>query len=64
MSAKILKGMAIAGSIATAMSALSGAATAQEQEKCFGVSLAGENGCAAGPHNAVFSGRAAWPCRL
>ena len=49
MSAKILKGMAIAGSIATAMSALSGAATAQEQEKCFGVSLAGENGCAAGP---------------
>lgn len=49
MSAKILKGMAIAGSLAAAMSTLSGAATAQEQDKCFGVSLAGENDCAAGP---------------
>lgn len=24
-------------------------ASAQEMEKCFGISLAGENGCAAGP---------------
>ncbi|MEX0970113.1 MAG: DUF2282 domain-containing protein [Paracoccaceae bacterium] len=49
MSSKLLKGMAIAGSLAAAMSSMSGAAIAQENEKCFGVSLAGANDCAAGP---------------
>ena len=49
MSSKILRGLAIAGSVATAMAAMTGTVHAQEQEKCFGVSLAGENDCAAGP---------------
>ncbi|MCW1950340.1 MAG: DUF2282 domain-containing protein [Octadecabacter sp.] len=41
--------LALAASIATAVAGLSTAAHAQENEKCFGVSLAGENDCAAGP---------------
>ncbi len=41
--------LALAGSLATALSGLSGVASAQEQEKCYGVSLAGKNDCAAGP---------------
>ena len=41
--------LALAGSLATALSGLSTAAVAQEQEKCFGVALAGKNDCAAGP---------------
>ena len=32
-----------------AATAMAGAAHAQEQEKCYGISLAGENDCAAGP---------------
>ena len=36
--------LAILGSFAAVTSA-----SAQEMEKCFGVALAGENGCAAGP---------------
>lgn len=43
------KSLVIAASLATALSGLAHTATAQEQEKCFGVSLAGENDCAAGP---------------
>lgn len=41
----------LTATLATALS-LAGAATAQEEaemEKCFGVALAGENDCAAGP---------------
>lgn len=34
---------------AAAAIAATGTAHAQEQEKCFGVALAGENNCAAGP---------------
>ena len=49
MSNKILKGLAIAGSVAAALSATTHTASAAENEKCFGVALAGENGCAAGP---------------
>ncbi|MCF2904459.1 DUF2282 domain-containing protein [Octadecabacter sp. CECT 8868] len=41
--------LALAASVATAIAGLSTAAHAQENEKCFGISLAGENDCAAGP---------------
>ncbi|SFA95135.1 Uncharacterized membrane protein [Poseidonocella pacifica] len=44
-----IKTAAVAGAIAAAFAASGTAATAQAQEKCFGVSLAGENDCAAGP---------------
>ncbi len=43
------KSLVIAGAFATALSGLAGMATAQENEKCYGVSLAGQNDCAAGP---------------
>jgi uncharacterized membrane protein len=43
--------LAVAGALAAALATLSVPATAQagEKEKCFGVSLKGENDCAAGP---------------
>lgn len=41
--------LALAATVATAIAGLSTAAHAQENEKCYGVSLAGENDCAAGP---------------
>ncbi|NNE54141.1 MAG: DUF2282 domain-containing protein [Sulfitobacter sp.] len=46
----VMKSVAIAGAVAAAMTA-HGATTAQaaSKEKCYGVSLAGENDCAAGP---------------
>ena len=44
-----LKTAAIAGAVAAALSSHATTATAASQEKCFGVSLAGENDCAAGP---------------
>ena len=44
---KTLKTAALVGAVAAAFAATG--AHAQEQEKCFGVSLAGENDCAAGP---------------
>jgi uncharacterized membrane protein len=44
--------LAIAGAFATALGALAGGpAAAQDQEKCYGVSLAGQNDCAAGAHS-------------
>ncbi|MGI1663083.1 BufA1 family periplasmic bufferin-type metallophore [Palleronia sp. KMU-117] len=44
------KTLAVAGAVAAALAAsLSVPAHAQEKEKCFGVSLAGQNDCAAGP---------------
>ncbi|MEL6914280.1 MAG: DUF2282 domain-containing protein [Pseudomonadota bacterium] len=44
------KTLAVAGAVAAALaSSLAAPAAAQAQEKCFGVSLAGENDCAAGP---------------
>jgi uncharacterized membrane protein len=49
MSSNILKGFAIAGTVAAALAAHAGTAAAQENEKCFGVALAGANDCAAGP---------------
>lgn len=42
--------LAVAGAVAAALAAYASApAHAQSQEKCYGVSLAGENDCAAGP---------------
>ncbi|KID12441.1 BufA1 family periplasmic bufferin-type metallophore [Ponticoccus alexandrii] len=46
MSATI-KTAALVGAVAAALSATG--VQAMDQEKCFGVSLAGENDCAAGP---------------
>jgi len=48
MSTKVLKSLAIAGSVAAALAAQSGTASAQAAEKCYGVSLAGQNDCKAG----------------
>ncbi|PZX15520.1 DUF2282 domain-containing protein [Celeribacter halophilus] len=42
------KTLALLGAMTAALS-VAGAASAADQEKCFGVSMAGENGCAAGP---------------
>ncbi|HSK38183.1 MAG TPA: DUF2282 domain-containing protein [Arenibaculum sp.] len=41
--------VALAGSLAAAFAGLSVPAQAQETEKCYGVALAGQNDCAAGP---------------
>ena len=46
MSASI-KTFAVAGALAAALAGLATTASAQEKEKCFGVSLAGQNDCAA-----------------
>jgi uncharacterized membrane protein len=44
------KTLAVAGALAAALAAhFATPAAAQEQEKCFGVALAGKNDCAAGP---------------
>jgi uncharacterized membrane protein len=40
-------GLAIAGSLLTALALASAPAQAEEKEKCFGISLAGQNDCAA-----------------
>ena len=50
MSNTVLKTVALAGAVASALVAHTNTATAAgEKEKCFGVSLAGQNDCAAGP---------------
>jgi uncharacterized membrane protein len=44
------KSLAVAGAIAAAFAAhLAAPAAAQGMEKCYGISAAGENDCAAGP---------------
>ncbi len=43
------KSAAIAGAVAAAFAVAAIPASAEENEKCYGVSLAGENDCAAGP---------------
>ncbi len=48
MSKNILRGFAIAGSVAAALATTTGSATAQDAEKCWGVALAGQNDCKAG----------------
>ncbi|MDU8926351.1 DUF2282 domain-containing protein [Alisedimentitalea sp. MJ-SS2] len=42
------KTVAIAGAVATALASHATTATAAEKEKCYGVSLAGQNDCKAG----------------
>ncbi|SEO62822.1 Uncharacterized membrane protein [Salinihabitans flavidus] len=44
-----MKTLAVAASVATALGAYGTGAAAEEKEKCYGVALAGENDCAAGP---------------
>lgn len=45
----MMKTAAIAGAMATAFATTGTDAQAASKEKCFGVSLAGQNDCAAGP---------------
>ncbi len=45
----VTKTLSIAGSVATALMLVGAPAHAADEEKCFGVALAGENDCAAGP---------------
>ena len=40
---------ALAAAVAVALGTLAAPATAQEQEKCYGIALAGQNDCKAGP---------------
>ncbi len=53
MSNTVLKSVALAGAVSAALTGYSTVANADShagaQEKCYGVSLAGENDCAAGP---------------
>jgi len=47
-----ISAVALAGALSAALAAVSHPANAQEtadKEKCFGISLAGKNDCAAGP---------------
>ncbi len=44
-----MKALTVAGAVATALAATVAPAAAQENEKCYGISKAGENDCAAGP---------------
>jgi len=44
-----VKSLAVAGAVAAAVTGMATSVHAQAQEKCYGVSLAGENDCAAGP---------------
>ena len=46
---KILTAAALAGAVATATTAVVAPAHAMGKEKCYGISLAGQNDCAAGP---------------
>ena len=44
-----MKTLAIAGAVAASVSGMTTGANAAAKEKCYGISLAGENDCAAGP---------------
>jgi len=44
-----IKALTVAGAVATALAATVTPAAAQENEKCYGIAKAGQNGCAAGP---------------
>ncbi|MDP2520737.1 BufA1 family periplasmic bufferin-type metallophore [Shimia thalassica] len=43
------KSLTIAGAVLAAVASQTSEANAEQQEKCYGVSMAGENHCAAGP---------------
>ncbi len=45
----VIKTVALAGAVTAALAAQTTTSSAAAKEKCFGVSLAGENDCAAGP---------------
>ena len=45
---KMMKTVAIAGAVTAALAAHTTTASAASKEKCYGVALAGENGCKAG----------------
>jgi uncharacterized membrane protein len=49
MSRKTITSLAIAAAITSAFASLATTAQSAEKEKCFGVSLKGQNDCAAGP---------------
>jgi uncharacterized membrane protein len=51
MKHKAMSAAIVAGAVATAVAGMSGTvpAHAQAKEKCYGVSLKGQNDCAAGP---------------
>jgi uncharacterized membrane protein len=49
MTTQTTHALTLAASVAAALTLASGAAHAQSMEKCYGVSLAGQNDCAAGP---------------
>ncbi len=44
-----VKTLAVAGAVAAALASNTLPAAAKSKEKCYGVSLAGQNDCAAGP---------------
>ncbi len=44
-----MKTLAVASAVAAAMASVSTTAHAASKEKCYGVALAGQNDCAAGP---------------
>ncbi len=44
-----MKTLAIAGAVAASMTGVATSANAAAKEKCYGISLAAENDCAAGP---------------
>lgn len=49
MSSKTITSLAIAAALTSALAATTTTSQAAEKEKCFGVSLKGQNDCAAGP---------------
>jgi uncharacterized membrane protein len=46
-----LSAAVLAGAVVAAMAALTAPVSAAEMEKCYGVSLKGQNDCAAGAHS-------------
>ncbi len=46
---KMTNTLIVASAVATAIAGVATSAAAEGDEKCYGVSLAGENDCAAGP---------------
>jgi len=51
ITSKALSSAALAGAFATALATLAVPASAADEVKCYGVSLAGQNDCAAGAHS-------------
>lgn len=49
MSGKTITSLAIAAAITSALATVSTSTQAAEKEKCYGISLKGQNDCAAGP---------------